>query len=363
MLGKQSLRRISVVFGVALVALLCASPTSAQTNNPYPSQVVAPNYHGADPSLGGYVLPFARPADDQVLAITLPFQFTFYGVPYNGAYVSTNGYINFLAPSSFYTNSCPIQRDSLSAAIYPFWDDLYLDSASSVRTRLLGEAPSRQFVIEWYNVRFWDDASSRLSFEIVLSENGGITFQYLNLAASNLRVRGSSATIGVESQTGEFSSQFSCNTASLGPGNFAIRFGQSTQVVAVDIKPGDCPNPFNVGSKGVLPVAILGTANFDVTTIDPTQVTLAGVSPLRWGYEDVSAPASQCSASGPDGHMDMTLKFDSEEIAKALGAVNDGQELALSLTGSLRTGTLQTATQQNGTPIAGEDMVIIKKGK
>ena len=38
--------------------------------------------------------------------------------------------------------------------------------------------------------------------------------------------------------------------------------------VFVDIKPGSCPNPLNTGSKGVLPVAIAGTVDFDVTVID-----------------------------------------------------------------------------------------------
>ena len=57
--------------------------------------------------------------------------------------------------------------------------------------------------------------------------------------------------------------------------------------VIVDIKPGSCPNPLNVKSSGVLPVAILGTADFDVTTIDATSIRLAGVSPLRSSIEDV----------------------------------------------------------------------------
>ncbi|MQY56694.1 hypothetical protein GH140_00640, partial [bacterium] len=63
--------------------------------------------------------------------------------------------------------------------------------------------------------------------------------------------------------------------------------------VFVDIKPGSCPNPLNLKSKGVLPIAILGTEDFDVTKIDPATLILVregyeepGVSPLRWAYED-----------------------------------------------------------------------------
>ena len=60
--------------------------------------------------------------------------------------------------------------------------------------------------------------------------------------------------------------------------------------MAVDIKPQSCPNPLNVKKKGVLPIAILGTEDFDVTEIDPASVELEYISPLRWALEDVATP-------------------------------------------------------------------------
>ena len=51
--------------------------------------------------------------------------------------------------------------------------------------------------------------------------------------------------------------------------------------VPMDIKPTSCPNPLNKKDKGVLPVAILGTEDYDVTMVDPSSVQLAGVVPLR----------------------------------------------------------------------------------
>jgi hypothetical protein len=65
-------------------------------------------------------------------------------------------------------------------------------------------------------------------------------------------------------------------------------------LINVDIKPGTCPNPVNVKARGVLPVAILGTADFDVTTIDPASVRLEGVAPIRWALEDVATPVPPC---------------------------------------------------------------------
>jgi len=131
-------------------------------------------------------------------------------------------------------------------------------------------------------------------------------------------------------------------------------------VVPVDIKPESCPNPLNVNSEGVLPVAILGTDDIDVTNFDPSTIKLEGVSPLRSELEDVATPftpftgkgeAFDCTDEGPDGFVDLTFKFSTQAIVAALGPVQDGDVLVLSLTG------LTTI----GNPIEGEDVVIIIK--
>jgi len=124
--------------------------------------------------------------------------------------------------------------------------------------------------------------------------------------------------------------------------------------VAFDIKPQSCPNPLNVKSKGNIPVAILGTADFDVLDIDPAEVRFEGVAPIRWAIEDVTTPISgepcDCTTEGPDGFDDLTLKFDAQELVLALGSVANGDELELFITGNLL----------DGTPIEGSDCVIIK---
>jgi hypothetical protein len=94
--------------------------------------------------------------------------------------------------------------------------------------------------------------------------------------------------------------------------------------VSVDIKPGSCPNPLNVRSKGVLPVAVLGTEEFDVTTIDPNTIVMARegidgkVPAIRYSYEDVATPfeGELCDCDDLNGdnlngddYIDLTLKF------------------------------------------------------
>jgi hypothetical protein len=134
--------------------------------------------------------------------------------------------------------------------------------------------------------------------------------------------------------------------------------GPVTLDVPVDIKPGSCPNPVNVKSKGVLPVAVLGTADFDVTTIVPDSIRLNGISPIRWALEDVATPyepfigklnAYDCTEEGADGYMDLTLKFDKQEIINTFVEVEDRDVLILQLTGELDDGTL----------INGEDVIIV----
>lgn len=137
---------------------------------------------------------------------------------------------------------------------------------------------------------------------------------------------------------------------------------EPTLIISIDIKHTSCPNPVNIKSKGVLPVAVLGSDVLDVNEIDPNSVEIFGVQSVRYSYEDVSAPADVnalpeeclCSTDGPDGYVDMVLKFDTPEIAEAIGEVEDGDYVILTLTGFLK----------DGTPIEGTDCVmIIKKGK
>jgi hypothetical protein len=137
--------------------------------------------------------------------------------------------------------------------------------------------------------------------------------------------------------------------------------------IAVDIKPGSCPNPLNTGAKGVLPVAIMGTDDWDVTQVDPASIRLEGVSPLRWSLEDAGLPyepytgkemAYDCIEYSPDdygtfdGTDDLSFKFDAQEVVAALGEVHDGDVLVMQLTGTLR-------EEFGGTAFAGEDVVVI----
>jgi hypothetical protein len=101
----------------------------------------------------------------------------------------------------------------------------------------------------------------------------------------------------------------------------------------IDIKPGSDPNSINLNSRGVVPVAVLTTDDFDATTVDPVTVLFAGASPLRWAMEDVDG----------DGDMDLLFHFKTQE----LGLDENSTEAIL------------TGSTFGGQPIQGTDTVNI----
>jgi hypothetical protein len=133
-----------------------------------------------------------------------------------------------------------------------------------------------------------------------------------------------------------------------------------TTVVAVDIRPRQCPNRLRPDRRGRLPVAITGTDDLDVRDIDPASIRLAGVRPKANGirFRDVATvfepavgkdDALDCTRGAADGLEDLLLRFNNQRVARALGPVADGEVVVVPLTGTL----------ENGTPIHGEDVVVV----
>jgi hypothetical protein len=140
-----------------------------------------------------------------------------------------------------------------------------------------------------------------------------------------------------------------------GTHGFIYTFQRPILQTAIDIKPQACPNPLNVKSKGVLPVAILGSEDVNVLEIDVATIKLESVDPNRSGYEDVATPVSDpcdcnCTTEGPDGFLDLTLKFKTQDIVDRMCEANHGNKVPLLLTGKLF----------DGIQIEGIDCVLIK---
>jgi hypothetical protein len=72
----------------------------------------------------------------------------------------------------------------------------------------------------------------------------------------------------------------------------------------IDIKPGSDQNCINRGSRGVVPVAVLTTGDFDVCMINPDTAQFAGAWPERWKLVDVD----------DDGDDDLLFHFRTQDL-------------------------------------------------
>jgi hypothetical protein len=136
--------------------------------------------------------------------------------------------------------------------------------------------------------------------------------------------------------------------------------------VSVDFKPGSCPNPIGFAdNKGVMPFAIMGTTEFDITQIEPVSIRITRegmdteVVPIRWSYEDVATPFEgemcDCHELKGDGYMDMLMKVYTHDLVYNLKLQEvTGDTIPLTVTGKLK-------DEFGGTLIEGKDCVKVLK--
>jgi len=147
--------------------------------------------------------------DDGVVALTLPFAFTFYGQSYTTVCASTNGALYFVAAASACANVLDFAHTDVTstttvndwAAVLPFWSDLTFDQsgAGAVFYQTLGTAGARTFVVQWQDA-FPQGSQNAVTFQVVLAEGANtILYQYktVGLGAGNAASNGAQATIGI----------------------------------------------------------------------------------------------------------------------------------------------------------------------
>ena len=90
--------------------------------------------------------------------------------------------------------------------------------------------------------------------------------------------------------------------------------------VDIDIKPWSDPNSINTKSNGVVPVAILGSASFDVTTVDASTLNFGpdGAGP---GHDltDLDVLADHYEDANGDGYMDLVSHYRQKDIGLVVG--------------------------------------------
>lgn len=81
--------------------------------------------------------------------------------------------------------------------------------------------------------------------------------------------------------------------------------------VTIDVKPGSYPNSVNLGSNGVVPLAILSSPDFDATTVDESTVELAGALVAIRGKNRYLASHEDVNG---DGLLDLVCHVDTANL-------------------------------------------------
>ncbi len=170
------------------------------------------------------------------------FTFNFYGNDFENFYACSNGWASFTSTVSNYSND-PIptflEPNNLLAV---FWDDL--DPRSSGQAYYYTNDVDT-CIISWHNFDRYDSQGNDYSFQIILTADGNIYYQYLSLTGTL-----DSHTIGIENSEGSIGLQYVYNTFRDESGT-AIYFGLEGPIFADhDVNPDIFLRPPNVGQVG-----------------------------------------------------------------------------------------------------------------
>ena len=151
--------------------------------------------------------------NDCTTKITLPWTVWAYGIPYREAHVSSNGTVQFNSASPNGRNMC-LPWGNLGPTFAPYWDDLWTSEGGGIFTGVSGAPGSRQFVIEWRNVRQYREGTA--NFEVLLTE-GSPHVSFIYGATPGWDPDGASATAGIN-RGATLAHVFSCWQERLVPG-------------------------------------------------------------------------------------------------------------------------------------------------
>jgi hypothetical protein len=124
--------------------------------------------------------------------------------------------------------------------------------------------------------------------------------------------------------------------------------------VGIDIKPGSYPNSVDLCSFGVVTVAILGSATFDVSDVDLDSLKFGSATPRTVGkgnksscnIKDVSGDFSVTMEGAADGYNDLVCQYETIDLGDMAGSME-----------AKVTGTLLSS----GWPFEGTDTINIVK--
>ncbi len=174
-----------------------------------------PVYNWVELASVGTALNFT--SDDQIIGVTLPFSFPFYGSTYTEARISANGNIHFSADTVDYGNRSIPHGRLPNAMLAALWDDLS-PQLSGAHVWTYYDAANSRYIVQFDSVNHYSSTTGNYTFEILMYSDGRIVYQYQQLSGTL-----TSCSVGIENETGTVGLQAVYNAAYL-TNNLAIQF-------------------------------------------------------------------------------------------------------------------------------------------
>jgi hypothetical protein len=138
-------------------------------------------------------------ANDFYAPLPIPFAFPYYGDSYTELAVGSYGQVFFedRQPDPNFGGNQPIPSDMMDGVqtfIAPLWGNHTYDASVQTHYEVQGVAPYRRLIIQWTNVESGSWPYARVTFQVILFEEGNVLMQYHTLNG----LTGDSATIGIQ---------------------------------------------------------------------------------------------------------------------------------------------------------------------
>lgn len=286
--------------------------------------------------------------DDYTDTIDIGFNFKFYENTYSQLHITTNGLVTFGEGAYHYSNQSIPNPAPVNNFIAPFWDDLCVNyggyNTGTVRYMRGGGAPNRYFVVEWHEVSRLG-STDRLTFEVILYENGDIVMQYLSLSGYL-----TSATVGIEDEAGIDGLQYLYNSSGL-ENNKAVRFYRPGSMARIKVWPLHQGRFTRAGETVAFQVPIrntgeLGSDTYDLFVSSPWSVGLYAADGTTSLTDNDTDGTVDTGSVAQGGSTTIVVKVTTPSTAN----VGSDNSAAITVRSSLDTGKSKTVSLQTAVP-------------
>jgi hypothetical protein len=223
-----------------------------------------------DPMTSATVLTPTGGTDDGVSATQLiGFTFNFEGMAYTEFGVSVDGFVKLGSGiTSDYSNA--ISDNSNLPKLFPYWDDLALGGSGNLKTALIGTAPNRIRIIQWFvTIPRNTTGTPNSTFQLWLYESTNtVEFRYGTLGSGSM-----SASVGLRGAASSPQSYHSITVSSNTTSTTAMKDNNADQPASGRMysftEPPACSGTPVGGTTALSTTPGCGTGNFTLSVTAP----------------------------------------------------------------------------------------------